>query len=243
MLYCVVLCCVVLCCAVLCCAVLRCAVLCCVVLCCAVLCCVVLCCAVLRCAVLCCAVLCCVVLCCAVLRCAVLCCVVFLLCSPQSYPILLCSALFCSAVLPCFIQAYLVSPAVSFFSVSHTTLFFFVIIFPIVLNLILTVLFRFAFTDLKLNKTNLLGLNRTIAFRHAYSVESTSIALNLFTASCITRTVAMTSTIFSGGVLSTCIPDAARIGAISRGMDHWLAPNINSSRHPSSSRVTWQWGG
>ena len=85
----------------------------------------------------------------------------------------------------------------------------------------------------------LLGLNSTIAFRHAYSVESTLAALNLLTVSWSRRTVAMTSTIVSGGVVSTCNPAADKIGAISSGIDHWLAPSRNSSRQPSSRRITW----
>lgn len=83
------------------------------------------------------------------------------------------------------------------------------------------------------------GLNRTMAFKHAYSVESISTRLNLATTFCNRRMSAIPATILSVGALSTCRPAADRSGPISTGKENWAALRTKSSLHPSSSKIAW----
>lgn len=86
-------------------------------------------------------------------------------------------------------------------------------------------------------------LKRTTAFKQANSASPTWRLRKRALISCSIRMSAMVATIFSAGVLSTCIPAVARSGATSNGIFHWTAPMINNSLHPSSSRITWSRNG
>ena len=86
-------------------------------------------------------------------------------------------------------------------------------------------------------------LKRTTALRHANSASPTWRLLKRALISCSSLMSAIEDTIFSAGVLSTCIPAAARSGATSSGMFHCTAPMMNSSRQPSSSKMTWSLNG
>ena len=99
------------------------------------------------------------------------------------------------------------------------------------------------FKALMLNSINSPDLKRTTAFKHANSASPTWRLRNRALISCSIRISAIVATIFSAGVLSTCIPAAARRGATSRGMFHWTAPMINNSLQPSSSKITWSLNG
>ena len=86
-------------------------------------------------------------------------------------------------------------------------------------------------------------LKRTIAFRQANSASLTCRLLKRELISCRRRISAIVATIFSAGVLSTCMPADARSGATSSGIDHWTAPRTNNSLQASSNSITWSRNG
>lgn len=87
--------------------------------------------------------------------------------------------------------------------------------------------------------SDLPDLKSTTAFKQANSASPTCRLRKRALISWSMRMSAMVATIFSAGVLSTCMPAAARSGATSKGIFHWTAPIIKSSLHPSSNKITW----
>ena len=83
------------------------------------------------------------------------------------------------------------------------------------------------------------GLNRTMALRQAYSVESISTRRNRLTMFCNRRISDMPATILSVGTLSTCSPAAFRSGPMSNGNENCAMLSTKSSLQPSSSKMAW----
>ena len=92
-------------------------------------------------------------------------------------------------------------------------------------------------------QANLPGLNNTIAFKHAYSVESICTRLNLATTFCSSLMSAIPATILSVGALSTCSPAAERSGPMSTGRENWAALKTNNSLQHSSNKIAWSRNG